>query len=324
MSGPDIPDAQAASVEGLRSDVANFPFRYKIEALAKLGGKQKIGGKVYDFTGLGDADNARVMSDKMAQTFLDIQKNYGADFIKQRLADLERSDPSGFSARKELFAKIMDDVDKHPDRPIAEDLQNQINSELTLGGKLDNRETEQVQQGVRGKQLHNGLFLGNAPASEEANTLVQASEAQETQRQNEAMNYLKSGVSPEDVEYRRIQQALGNLGAFVNGQNPIAEFGSLSGAQNGAAPFTATGNNSQATNPNAALEGVQNAYQQYSGMSQWSNQQANPFLVGLNAAGGVFGAAGNLGAFSAPSTSYSNTVNTGGISNQASATYTGS
>ncbi len=285
---PEIPDSNAAAVEGIKADLSNYPFKTQIEALAKMGGKKTIGNKTYDFTGLGDADNAKVMSDKMAQTMLDIQKNFGADFVKQRLADLEQSDPAGFAARKQLFSKIMQSADEHPDRPISEDLQNQINSELSLGGKLDSKETEQVQQGVRGKQLHNGIFLGNAPAMEEGGALVGASENLETQRQNEAVNFLKSGVSPEDVEYRRIQQALGNLGAFTNGQSPIAQFGSLSGAQGGAAPFTAPNGQTPTTNPNAALLGVQNQQQQYSGNSQWSQNQVNPFLVGATGAVSAF------------------------------------
>ncbi len=297
-SSPEIPDSNLAAVAGIQADLKNFPMRYQIEALAKLGGKKTINGKEYDFSGLGDADSARVMSDKMAQALLDIQKNYGADFVKQRLADLERSDPNGFAARKQLFAKIMEDVEKNPDRPMADSLQNQINSELSLGGKLDARENEQVEQGVRGKQLSRGIFLGNAPAAEEATAKVGASESLETQRQQDAMSYLKSGVSPEDVEYRRIMQSLGNLGAFANGQNPVAQFGSVSGASNGAAPFTTTGNNSQATNPNAAIQGVQNAWQQYSGTSQWNSTQANPFLVGLNAGAGALGAFNQMGAFS--------------------------
>lgn len=281
MGAPDIPDPNKAAVAGTIADAKNFPFQYAIDAAAKMGGKytDPKTGKVYDFSGLGDADNAAVVSDQMAQALLDIQKNYGADFVKQRLADLERSDPKGFAARKELFARIMADAEKNPGRPMAQELQDTITQTLRQGGKLDAKQTQQVQEQVRGKQVAHGIILGNAPASAEAGAMVEASDAMKAQRQQQGMDFLTSGVSPEDVAYRNIQQSLANLGAFVNNQTPTAQFGQLSGAQAGAAPFTTTGNPNAALNPNASADGINNAF------AMWNNQQsqANPWLAAASA-----------------------------------------
>lgn len=290
MSPPKIPDPNTAAMAGSMADLENYPFKYQIDALAKMGGKAVIGGKTYDFTGLGDADNARVISDKMAQTMLDIQKNYGADFIKQRIADLKQSDPAGYAARKQLFDKILADAEANPNRPLAQETQDQVTQLLQQGGKLDAKQTEEVQQGVRGQQLRRGIYLGNAPASQEANAVVQAGEGLKTARQQQALGFQTSGVSPEDVEYRRIQQALGNLGAFVNNQSPTAQFGSLSAAGNGAAPFTTSGGVNQATNPNAGLQGIQNANSIYAGNVNWSNNQVSPWTSAVS---------GGLGAYDA-------------------------
>lgn len=283
MGGPKIPDANKAAIQGTIQDVANFPFQYAIDAAAKMGGKytDPVTGKVYDFSGLGDAENAAVISDQMAQTLLDIQKNYGAEYVKQRLADLERSDPQGFAARKELFARIKADAEKAGGRPMNQQLQDAINGELQKGGQLDAKQTQQVQDAVRGKQVNHGIILGNAPASQEAGALVQASEAQRQARQQDASSFLASGVSPEDVAYREIQQSLANLGAFVNNQTPTAQFGQLSGAQSGAAPFTSTGTPNAALNPNASAEGINNAF------ALWNQQQnnVNPWLAAMT--GGV-------------------------------------
>ncbi len=298
MGGPSIPDPNDAAVAGSRADLRNYPFVQQINALAKLGGKQTINGKVYDFSGLGDADTAAAVSDQMAQAMLDIQKNNGADFVKQRLADLKQSDPIGYAARQQLFDKILADADQSPDRPLADDTQKQIMELLNENGQLTGGpggELEQVQQGVRGRQLHNGIYLGNAPASEEASTVVNASDAKRTANQQQALGFQLSGVSPEDVEYRRIQQSLSNLGAAINGQNPTAQFASLSGAGGGAAPFTTTGSPYNPTNGGAALNGIQNANAIYSGNVNWANSQVNPFIAGLSGASHVAQGAASLG-----------------------------
>lgn len=240
-----------------------------------------------DFTGLGQADVQSQMNAQMAQVLLDIQKNYGADYITQRLADLKQSDPTGYAARQQLFDKILADSKANPDRPLADDLQNSINDELSKGGQLTGKEQEQVQQGVRGSQLKNGIFLGNAPTEQEAGAVEGAGEQLQTQRQEQAQSYLQSGVSPEDVQYRNIQQSLSNLGAFVNGQTPTAQFGSISGAQNGAAPFSLAQANSAGINTGAAeANGVNNAFSIYNAQSS----QANPFLAGLSTGASTYGA----------------------------------
>jgi hypothetical protein len=116
------------------------------------------------------------------------------------------------------------------------------------------------------------------------------------------LNYLKSGVSPEDVEYRRIQQALSNLGAFSNGTSPQAQFGSVSGAQQQAAPFNPVNYQTPAaTNPNAAATGMQFANNMY----DINQQQANPFLSGLSTGLNSFNALSNL---RAPQTAPVNTT----------------
>lgn len=300
MDSPKIPDQNLAAIEGTLQDAKNFPFKYAIDATSKMGGvwKDPVSGKVYDFTGLGDADNAAIISDKMAQTLLDIQKDYGPEFIKQRLKDLEQADPKGYAARKQLFDKIIADSESNPNRPLAEDTQKQVLSLLEKGGQLSagaGSQTEQVQQGVRGKQLRSGIYLGNAPASEEASAVEGASEAQRTARQQQAIQFQTSGVSPEDVEYRRIQQSLGNLGAFVNGQSPTAQFQSLSGAQGGAAPFTTTGGSNVGLNPNAAQQGINNANSIYGIQAGYNSRQVSPAVSAISGAANGFSTYLSLG-----------------------------
>ncbi|HXJ71998.1 MAG TPA: hypothetical protein VNM37_04055, partial [Candidatus Dormibacteraeota bacterium] len=116
-------------------------------------------------------------------------------------------------------------------------------------------------------------------------------DAVKQQRQQEGLSFLQSGVSPEDVTYRRIQQSLANLGAFVNNETPEAQFGQLSGAQSGAAPFTSTGTPAAGLNPNAGAEGISNAFLMY------HNQlaQGNSVLGGISTGVNTLATANNLG-----------------------------
>lgn len=268
------------------ANLENYPLQYLVDAASKSGKAVTVGGKTYDFTGLGDADNARVMSDKMAATLLDIQRGLGPQFIQQRLDELKQADPKGYAARQDLFDRILADSQAHPNRPLAEDLQSSIVGQLTNAGRLDARELEQVQQQVRGGQAARGNTLGNAATSQEASAAVQASDTLKNQQQQEALGFLNSGVTPEDVEYRRLQQSLQNLGAFQSGQTPTAEFRSLSAAGNGAAPFISGGPvggpGGVQTDPNAGAQG-QNFYNQlYSGQVNWQQNQVNPWIAGLS------------------------------------------
>lgn len=298
MSSPSIPqppDLAEAAKQGVYADLETYPLRYLTTAASQAGGNVTIDGQNYDFTGLGDADNAKVMSDKMAQTLLNIQQNQGPAYVKQQLADLQQSDPKGYAMRQTLFDQIMKQADSTPDQPMATDLQNSIVSELQNAGRLDSNELNQVQQSVRGGQVARGNYLGTAATAQEAGAAVDASDALKSSQQQQAEGFLGSGVTPDDVNYRRMQQSLSNLGNFVNGQSPEAEFAGVSAAGNGAAPFVTSGPNGQTINPNAAQQGVSNALQMYSGNVNWAGQQVNPYVAGLSMAGSGLSAAYNLG-----------------------------
>jgi hypothetical protein len=300
MSAPKIPDPNAAAVAGSTADLANFPFKSQIDALSQMGGKQTINGTTYDFTGLGNADVAGKMSDQMAQAMLDIQKNFGPQFVAQRLKDLQQADPTGYAARQQLFDKILaDSKSAAPNAQMSADLQNEVNSQLTTSGQLTGGpagELEEVQQGVRGQQIANGITLGNAAANAETGAVVNAAQNKQNAVQQSASNYLAAGVSPDDIQYRQIQQSLSNLGAFANSQTPEAQFGSLSGAQNDAAPFNPVNYSAgPQINTNAGATGIQQANSIYAGNTNFAASQANPWLAGLSGLTGVANAAAGLG-----------------------------
>lgn len=286
---PEIPDPGKAAVAGLQADTEMQPFSYLINAASTTGRPVTIGGRTFDFTGLGRADTAGRISDKMAALLLELQREKSPQIIAARIEELKAADPQGYAARQQLFERILADAQANPDRPVASELQSQLQAELGKGvGFNDRRQLEQVQEGVRGGQVKRGIFLGNAPAAQEAQAVVSAGESLRSQREQNALKLLESGASPEDVAYRRMQQSLANLGNFVSGQTPTAQFGQVSGAARG--PVNLQGGTPQiGFNQGAAGQGMNNALDTWSAQNQWNQSQANPWLAGLSIGANAYG-----------------------------------
>lgn len=298
-SAPKTPDPADAYTAGQLSGMETFPLTHDIEAAAKLGQKITVtlpGGKqqTLDFTGLGDAQFQGEYSDKMAAQLLQLQKDLGPAFVQQRLAELQAADPQGQGIRQHLFDRINQDLadSATADQTTANTLQQSILDELNKGGRLDPGVGHAVSQGVLGGQVARGNYLGNAAAMEEAGALTKASEDTAAQRKASALAFLTSGATPDDVSYRRAEQALSNLGSFAAGESPVAQFGQLSGAANGVVPFE-TGSPLAGLNPNAGAQGVSYANQSYATQAALNNSQVNPWLAGLSgaASGAGLGAA---------------------------------
>lgn len=304
-SSPSIPDPNSAAVAGALAQAGTFPFQQYIDYLAQTGSAANIGGTNYNFSGLGNAQQNAALTRAMLPAELQIQQQYGPQYIQQALANLQQADPQAVAARKREFNNIISDAQTTPNRPMATDLQNQVIALLGRGSTLTtgpNSETEAVQQQVRGQQVNNGIYLGNAPATQEASAVVNAGDKMQQQRQAQALDFLQSGVSPEDVTYRRVQQSLSNLGNAINGRTPEAQFQSLSGAAAGAAPFNTGGAQSPSINTNSSLQGLQNAADIYSGNVNWAEQQANPWTVGLSSLANSASILNNSGALGSAAT----------------------
>jgi hypothetical protein len=293
MDGNPTPDPNAAAVAGINKQVANYPQSYMVNALSQMG----QAGAGYDFTGLGTADVQNQMSAQMAQTLLDIQNGLGSQYIAQRLQDLQQSDPTGYASYQQLFDQIQADAAKAPpNMPLATATQDAINNVLQTSQTLNPTSMSQVQQGVRGNQVASGIYLGNAPAAAEGAAVVNATDQQNQAAQGAAQQFLQAGTDPADIQYRTTQQNMANLGAFINGQNPTAQFSSLSGAQSQATPTPNTGYSTPGMNEGqAAQQGIDNAYGIYQGQTDWSQNNVNPYMAGLSAASGAASTATSLG-----------------------------
>lgn len=293
-SAPSAPRPNVEAREAIYTDISLLPFRRQIEAASALGRPVTVDGKTYDFTGLGGPEYQEQYIDQMARALLDYQRDYGSQFIEQRLAELERSDPEGQAARRQLYSDIISQIGEAPERPSAEELQASVLSELQKGGELGPEIERQIMNTVRGQQSARGNIYGSANVAQEARALGGASEALKSERQRRAIDFLVSGTTPEDVQYRRNQQNMANIGAFLGGETPLAQFGQLSGAQNQAAPFYG-GPQMSGVDPNAASKGLNFASNIYGSQQNLYLNSVNPWIAGLG--GGLSGltTAANLG-----------------------------
>jgi hypothetical protein len=92
------------------------------------------------------------------------------------------------------------------------------------------------------------------------------------------MAFLTTGVSPEDAAYREQMQDLSNLGAFIGGETPVAQFGQLTGAANGIVPGTPVAPG-MGLDPNAGANGM--AWANNVWATKQAGQGVNPWVAGL-------------------------------------------
>jgi hypothetical protein len=203
---PDAPDYSKANRDAIAADISTLPLRKLIESAAKLGksvtytdpstGEQKTA----DFTGFGDADQSLATldaqikgSDKLAGAALALDQKYGPEYIKQRLAELEISDPVGTALRKKMGTSISTDLDS--------------------GYKLAPGMREEVEQATRGAQAARGNILGSAPAAAEAMEVGNAGYRLYQQRLANASAFL-SGTTP--------TAQFGQIAGAQQGATPVA------------------------------------------------------------------------------------------------------
>ena len=255
-SPPQPPDYAAATREGVEADIDSLPLRKLIESAARQGTKVSytdMAGKeqTVDFTGFGDVDMSRQdlefaeeSADRMAQAMLSVQEKYGADFVKQRMKELELADPKFREVRDALGGAALEDVEN--------------------GYKLAPGMRDEVQQATRAAQFARGNVFGAAPAAEEAFEVGNAA-------------------------FRLRQQRLANAASYLSGATPVAQFGQIAGAQQGAAGFNPMGiRGGIGQNPNAGAQSLGLANNVY-------NNQFQDYMQQSSMAGDMLGAVAGLG-----------------------------
>jgi hypothetical protein len=237
--------------------------------------------KTYDFKGYGTADIQGELARQMADVQERLGAKYGTQFAQEARHEAELADPEGFAARGKELEMIQHEIDNPlPVNPMAETLDQRNLERLKAGSGLDAMSTDLLDSAIARANAARG---GNTVAGDVAHEMSTGMEGAARRQAGigEAQQYLTSGATPDDVKYRRNQQILADLSAFVNGQTPESQFHSISGAGNGATPFSPGNAGPQATSGAAeAAPGFSVAAWQQNLHNQ--SAQANPWMAGLS------------------------------------------
>jgi hypothetical protein len=214
----------------------------------------------YDFDGISDADATREEMEFGAEA---------ADFMAKSMLDVQEKYGPGFVAQRKKELELSDPTGT----AVREELGKSALADLERGYELDPGMRREVTEAEQAAQTARGNVLGSGAAAAEA-------------------------LSVGDAAWRMRQQRLANAASFLSGTTPVAQFGQLSGAQQGASPFNPMGIQSGVgLNPNAGAQGQQFAMNSYNQqMNYAANQQPIGYqLLGM-AAGGMGGAFGDYAA----------------------------
>ena len=270
---PDPPDYAAATREGVEADIDSLPLRKIIESAARQGTKvtyTDMDGKekTVDFTGFGDIDQSRKELDFAEES---------ADRMAKSALNLQQKYGTDFVMQRLKELELSDPQF----RKVRDSLGKAALEDVELGYKLAPGMRDEVQQATRAAQMARGNYSGAAPAAEEAFEVGNAA-------------------------FRLRQQRLANAASYLSGTTPVAQFGQIAGAQQGASPFQPMGIRSGiGLDPNAGArslglaQGVyNNQFQDYMNRQQQGADMFGSVAgLGLGAfAGGLLGG-GKAGAF---------------------------
>lgn len=262
--------------------------------LHKKTGKLVPENKAYaDFTGFGEADVQGKIAEDYADLMIELGDKYGQQFVEEARKQLELSDPEGMAAREKMGEMIEQQAQETPERPVADLMDQQVGEQLEAGNRLD-----AISRDVLDASLQDALRArGQTGSVDQFAQPMETGLAGDARRQagiQKALGWLSSGATPEDVQFRREQQNLANMGAYIGGRTPQAEFANLSGAQQGATPMRG-GSPLPTMNQNAGQSSQQAALSDWQTQMGYEANQANPWMAGLSGLLGLGSAAGKAG-----------------------------
>ena len=262
-SAPAAPDYAASNREGVLTGIELLPLQKQIEAAAKMGTKisytdPRTGAKKEaDFTGAGDADQMRGQISFMTEA---------ADAMAKSQLESQQKYGLGYVEQRTKELEAADPLGTKMRKALGESIYSE-----GFGTNLTKSQEEQTIRAELAAQARRGNIFGAAPAAAEA-------------------------MAVGDAGFRMRQQRLANASAFLSGTTPVAQFGQISGAQQGASAFNPMGiQQGMGLNPNAGQAGAQFAQNSYAGeMSAYqASQRNNP--LGMVAGAGLGILTGGLG-----------------------------
>jgi len=196
----------------------------------------KAGPHTFDFSGYGAGDTQAALAKASAKVQLALSQKYDSQFIDSAKEQEKLANPEGVAARERESELIQQQINSHPENPVATELQGQVSDELHAGKGLTDFDRSALNQSVADALKAREGGNGQAQDWESLLTTGFAGEQRRMAGIQKASSLLGSGVTTGDVDYRREQQNLANLASEISGKTPTSEFSSLSAAQTGPSP----------------------------------------------------------------------------------------
>ena len=254
---PASPNLAGANEAGVWADIETMGIRKMVADAARFGksvtlqvptfdakgnktldesGKPKMREVTYDFKGYSDADATREDMEFGGEA---------ADFMAKTMLEVQQKYGKDFVKQRIEELKAADPTGYEVRQMLGE----AAKEDLARGTELSPDMARQVTQQERAAQSARGNIYGSAPAAAEAMSLG-------------------------DAGFRMRQQRLANAASFLSGTTPVAQFGQISGAQQGASPFNPMGIQAGiGVNPNAGAQGQQWAMNAYNTQMNYAAQQ---------------------------------------------------
>jgi hypothetical protein len=247
---PSPPNIAGATKAGIWTDIETLAVRKLVANAAKFGKKitltvpifnaagENTGSKdiAYDFAGSSDIDATRADMEFGAEA---------ADFMTKTMLDVQKKYGLDFVAQRKKELEASDPTGA----AVRERLGEEALAGLERGYGLDPGMRREVDQASLGHMAATGNILGSGAA-------------------------VQVGERRGDAAFRQYQQRLANAASFLSGTTPVAQFGQLSGAQQGASPFNPMGiQQGIGLNPAAGAQGQQFAMNTYNQRMNYAAQQ---------------------------------------------------
>ncbi len=243
-----------------------------------------------DFTGYGTADIEGKKARDQADLELELGKKYGVDFATQNRLLQEQADPLGTQARAKEYELMQQD---QPVSPLSGQLNDQILAQVKAGRGVDPMSRALMERSLAEANAARGGGLSAGDVADSMSTGA-SGEARLRAATDKGSQFLASGQTPEDLDFKRQQQKISNMGAFVHGQTPQSQFGNIRQAGTGATPVAGAQAGAQMPN-NAGQVGQQfagNAYQANVNQAQQSPSWFTGLSSLLTGLGSLKGATG--------------------------------
>jgi hypothetical protein len=297
LNSGTVSPQQAQQLQALQTQLANTPQTLPSSGTSHAGNQpipnpaytqlqnqisaiQNSGGDTVNFQGQGTAQAEGQLEQQLAAGELAEGQQYDPQIIAQQLAEEQQANPQQSEARQAELQMMQNAIANPQTSPVSQTLQNQVSGQVAAGSGLTPEEQAMLNSAVTASG-QSGTSGGSPDFSNELTTGF-AGEQRALQNAGAGAQFLETGETPSDIQYRQQQADLGNLSSYISGQTPESQFSEISGAGQPIAPEIGTSYQPSFNGAAAAQQGEAGGINQYGLNVGEQLQVPNEWTAGLS------------------------------------------